>query len=293
MRGAGSGLVLGLHRSGHDRLILEHALTTGIRALDTAYNYRRFTSHRTLASTAADLLGEFTISTKVGFFPGERGTPVHSLDPVRLRDAIDESATTLGVVPEVVFLHNPERALPGTDPAAELDRLATACQALDEARTAGLCRSWGLSSWDTRPLAAALPDTTAAAGIPVPRVLMVRAGLLVTADVLDTSEHLADIFGLPTGARWGMSPFGGNAAHPVWDTVDPREFLAPQQNSTVAQAVLRVAFTLPAVGRIAVGTDNPAHLDALIAATGLEIDHEKVARYRDLLRARMVRTAAR
>ncbi len=162
---------------------------------------------------------------------------------MRLREAIDESATALGVVPEVVFLHNPERALPSTDPAAELDRLAAACQALDEATTAGLCRSWGFSSWDTRPLAAALPDTTAAVGIPVPRVLMVRAGLLVTAEVLDAGEHLADLFGLPAGARWGMSPFGGNTAHPVWDTVDPRKFLTSHQNTTVAQAVLRVAFT--------------------------------------------------
>jgi pyridoxine 4-dehydrogenase len=293
MRRAGAGLVLGLHRSGHDRLILEHALTTGVRTLDTAYNYRGFTSHRTLAAAAADLLGEFAISTKVGFFPGPGGTPEHSLDPGRLRDAIDESATTLGHPPEVVFLHNPERALPGTDPAAELDRLVTACAALQEAVTAGLCRSWGWSAWDTRPLAAALPDTAAAARTPAPQVLMVRAGLLVTADVLDASEHLTDLFGLTAGARWGMSPFGGNAAHPLWDTVDPRGFLTPHQNATAAQAVLRVAFTLPAVGRIAVGTDNPAHLDALVAATALDVEHPRVARYRGLLRARAVRTAAR
>lgn len=293
MRRSRSGLVLGLHRAGHGRLILEHALAAGLRALDTAYNYRGFTSHRTLAATASDLLGEFAISTKVGFFPGPDGTPEHSLDPVRLRDALDESATTLGVVPEMVFLHNPERALSGADPAAELDRLVTACGVLQDAVTAGLCRSWGWSAWDTQPLAAALPDTAAAAGVPVPQVLMVRAGLLVTAGVLDAGERLAEVFGLAAGARWGMSPFGGALARPVWDAVDPRGFLAPHQNATIAQALLRVAFTLPAVDRIAVGTDNPAHLDALLAATGLDVDETRLARYRDLLREREVRTAAR
>lgn len=48
-------------------------MTLGVTNLDTAYNYRGFTSHRTLASTASDLLSEFTISTKVGFFPSSRG----------------------------------------------------------------------------------------------------------------------------------------------------------------------------------------------------------------------------
>ena len=293
MRRSGAGLILGLHRSAHHRLILEYALSRGVLALDTAYNYRGFSSHRVLAAAAADLLCEFAISTKVGFFPGPNGAPVHSLDPVRLRDTVDESVTTLGSVPEVVFLYNPERALPGADPAAEFDRLATAGQVLDDAAAAGSCRSWGWSAWDTRPLAAALPDTAAVAAIPAPQVLMVRAGLLATADVLDTGEHLADVFGLDAGARWGMSPFGGNAAHPVWDMVDPCGFLAPHHNAAVAQALLAVAFALPTVGRIAVGADNPTHLDALITATGLDVDEARVTRYRGLLRGKMVRTAAR
>ncbi|MEO6083524.1 MAG: hypothetical protein ABIQ18_10515 [Umezawaea sp.] len=111
---------------------------------------------------------------------------------------------------------------------------------------------------------------------------MARAGLLVPAGVLDAGEHLADLFGLGAAARWGMSPFGGEVARPVWDTVDPRGFLAPHQDSTVAQALLAVASALPAVGRIAVGTDNPAHLDTLIAAIDLRVDQERVTRYRAL-----------
>nr|MDQ3579420.1 aldo/keto reductase [Actinomycetota bacterium] len=201
--------------------------------------------------------------------------------------------TTLGHAPEVVFLHNPERALPGADPAAELDRLAAACAALEEVVAAGTCRSWGISSWDPRPMRAVLPDAAAAASIPAPAVLMVRAGLLVTSDVLDAGEHLADVFRLDAGARWGMSPFGGEITRPIWETLDPGAFLAPQQKSTVAQALLRVAFALPAVTRIAVGTDRPAHLDGLIAATGFDVDDTRVAHYRALLREQAVRAVER
>lgn len=286
MRRSRSGLVLGLHRSTHDRLILEHALTRNVRALDTAYNYRGFTSHRTLAATAGDLLGEFAISTKVGFFPSAHGTPEHSLDPVRLRDAIDELVTTLTRPPEVVFLHNPERALPGIDLAAELDQLAAACTALSDAAGAGLCGSWGVSTWDTRPLRAVLPDTAATEGFPAPQVLMVRAGLLVGSAVLDAGDHLADVFRVPATGRWGMSPFGGNIAHPVWDAVDPRGLLASHQKASLAQAVLRVAFALPGVDRVAIGTDDPAHLDEAVATADLDVDSATVTRYRALLRER-------
>ncbi|MCK2245438.1 MULTISPECIES: aldo/keto reductase [unclassified Crossiella] len=96
-----------------------------MRALDTAYNYRNFTSHRTLSSAASDLLQHFTISTKVGFMPGPNGTPRHTLSPPRLREAIDRTVETLGVRPEVIFLHNPERALDSevVDPASRIDHL--------------------------------------------------------------------------------------------------------------------------------------------------------------------------
>lgn len=110
MRGSDRRVALGLYRSDLQRRLLETALTLGVTDLDTAYNYRGFTSHRRLAATAGDLLSEFTISTKVGFFPSSRG-PEHSLDPVRLRQAVHESAQDLGAQPDVVLLHNPEQTL--------------------------------------------------------------------------------------------------------------------------------------------------------------------------------------
>jgi pyridoxine 4-dehydrogenase len=281
---SGSGLVLGLHRSGHGRLILEHALSRGVRALDTAYSYHRFGSHRALARVAGDLLGQFSISTKVAFFPGEDRSR-HSLDPEELRAAVEHSVRDLGRAPDVVFLHNPERVVYSGDSAAALDQLTAAGVALRDAVAHGLCRSWGWSSWDPRPLRALL-DAATLDGLPGPQVVMLRAGLLVPADVLDAGEAIADRLGVAKPDRWGMSPFGGRRNDPLWTTVNPRQFLSPKQQAAPLQAVARAAFALPEVSLLAVGTDNPSHLDELITAMTLELDRATIDRYRALLRHR-------
>ena len=133
-------------------------------ALDTAYNYSGFASHRTLRTAAGDLLDEFDLSTKVGFFRDG-----HNLEPTRLRIAVEESAEHLGRRPNTVLLHNPE-----TSPAG----FTAACEALAAMREAGLFERWGISSWDPR-LLLYRPYRG-----PRPDVLMVRAGLMVPTAVL-------------------------------------------------------------------------------------------------------------
>ena len=192
-------------------------MTLGVTNLDTAYNYRGFTSHRTLASTASDLLSEFTISTKVGFFPSSRG-PEHCLDPARLRQAVHQSVQDLGTQPDMVLLHNPERTLAELAPEQGRDRWSAACTALEDLTAAGWCRSWGVACWDPRPVLTVLDRA-----LPAPALVMVRAGLMVRAEILDASEKLAIWFGLGRHARWGMSPYGGQTTHPVWDEVNARQ----------------------------------------------------------------------
>lgn len=254
--------------------------------LDTAYNYRGFTSHRKLAATAGDLLGEFTISTKVGFFPGVRG-PEHCLDPVRLRQAVHQSVHELGVHPDVVLLHNPERTLAGLAPEQGGDRWEAACTALNDMTTEGWCRSWGVACWDPRPVLTVLDWA-----LPAPALVMVRAGLLVRAEILDASESLATLCGLGRHARWGMSPYGGQATHPVWDEVDARQFLQESRNCSSMPAAFRVAYELPHVSRVAVGTSSAEHLAELVAATALDVDDNRIARYRSLLCAKVITTEA-
>lgn len=251
----------------------------GVTAIDTAFNYRGFTSHATLAGLGDDLLSRFTLSTKVGYIPGPDGTR-HSLDPDDLRVALGQTVRDLGREPDVVLLHNPEASLGVGEQGRQ--RLAAACDVLADAATVGTCAAWGISTWDPRALAALGVQLPSA-----PEVLMARSGLLVRHEVLAAAEFLAAEWGIVAEHRWGMSPFGGSLADPPWRTSDPRLFLASETAGvTKAQAAFRVAFELPAVRAVAVGTDQPDHLRELVNAAGLAVDAELVGRYRDVLVAR-------
>ncbi|MEU6090568.1 aldo/keto reductase [Streptomyces sp. NPDC047085] len=280
MRGADPRVVLGLHRSRHERRLLTGALDLGVIALDTSTNYLGFSSHRVLARTAGDLLPKFTISTKVGYFLGPDGVE-HSLDPVRLRAAVEQAAEDLGREPDLVFLHNPEHSLREAA-SHHRDVLAQACTALDDATTEGLCAAWGVASWDPSPVLS-LIDATA----PRPSVLMVRAGLLVGGRTLDAAEALIQAWDLGDGDVWGMSPFGGSTGAPVWARIDPRVFLRDRSRLSRVQAAFRAAYHLPKVDSIAVGTDEPTHLGELVGALVGEVEERTIQEYRTLLRDRL------
>ncbi|MHC3425670.1 aldo/keto reductase [Streptomyces sp. DT18] len=233
--------------------------------IDTSSNYLHHRSHEVLKAVIGPLLPGLSVSTKVGYFPGE-----HSLDPARLRAGTERAVRALGREPDTVLLHNPEHSRP------DGDSLRRACEALGEAARAGLCRGWGVSSWDPRPLAHL--------DIPRPDVLMIRSGLLVGADVLEAAD------GLVTRWRpsqvWGMSPFGGGMNDTVWARFDPRVFLRRGASATKAQAAFRSAFALPPTDAVAVGTDDTRHLRELLDAFAYETDERAVGEYRRLLRQR-------
>ncbi|MDX3132417.1 aldo/keto reductase [Streptomyces europaeiscabiei] len=279
MRGTDPRVVLGLHRSRHERRLLTEALDLGVTALDTSSNYFGFRSHQVLARAAGDLLPKFTVSTKVGYFPEPDGVE-HSLDPVRLRAAVEQAAEDLGREPDLVFLHNPEHSLRGAAPHRQ-DTLVQACAALDAAMAKGLCAAWGVASWDPLQLLS-LIDTT----VPRPSCLMVRAGLLVGGRTLDAADALTKAWGLGGSDVWGMSPFGGSTSAPVWARIDPRVFLRDGSQLSRVQAAFRAAYLLPRVDSVAVGTDEPAHLGELVSALAGEVEERTVQEYRSLLRDR-------
>lgn len=194
---------------------------------------------------------------------------------------MEQTNRDLGRAPDLVFLHNPERSLTESPEAAQ-DTLRRACAALASAATEGLCGAWGISSWDPRPLPA-LADVT----LPRPDVLMVRGGLLTGIDVLEASEALAARWDLGRQQLWGMSPFGGNTTDPLWDKLDPQVFIQdPDPGLSAVQAAFRAAYWLPWVGRIAVGTDDPAHLRELVDALRYEADARSIRTYLRLLHER-------
>ncbi|WP_180685886.1 aldo/keto reductase [Streptomyces gossypiisoli] len=279
MRGADPRVVLGLHRSRHERRLLTGALDLGVTALDTSTNYLGFRSHQVLARTAGDLLPKFTVSTKVGYFSGPGGAE-HSLDPVRLHAAVEQAAGDLGREPELVFMHNPEHSLLEATAHGQAV-LAEACAALDDATTKGLCAAWGIASWDPSPLVSLIDSS-----VPRPSVLMTRAGLLVGARTLDAADALTKAWDLGGGQVWGMSPFGGSTSAPVWARIDPRVFLRDSSQLSRVQASFSAAYHLPRVGSVAVGTDEPAHLGELLGALAGEVEERTIQEYRSLLRDR-------
>ncbi|GAB2990143.1 hypothetical protein GCM10023080_064940 [Streptomyces pseudoechinosporeus] len=280
MRRADARVVLGLHRSRHERRLLTGALDLGVTAIDTSTNYLGFRSHQTLAHMANDLLPKFTLSTKVGYFPGPNRVE-HSLNPVRLCDAVRQAARDLRREPDLVFLHNPEHSLREAAPHNR-ETLAQACAALNDASAKGLCGSWGIASWDPSPLPSLIDAT-----IPRPSVLMVRAGLMVGVRALDAADALVATWDLGDSMVWGMSPFGGSTRAPVWDRIDTRVFLRDGGWLSRIQAAFRAAYRLPEVGTVAVGTDEPAHLKQLMDALSDEVDEQVIQQYRSLLRGQL------
>lgn len=278
MRSTDPRVVLGLHRSRHQRPLLTGALDLGVTALDTSTNYLDFTSHKVLARVAGDLLPHFTLSTKVGYFPAPGGAD-HSLDPARLSAAVKDTIRDLGREPDLVFLHNPEQSLPGHSSEQNREVLAQACGALDAAAAKGWCEAWGIASWNPLPLPDLIDPST-----PGPSVLMVRAGLLVGLPVLDAADRLAATWGLGDGQVWGMSPFGGSTRAPIWDRIDPCLFLEPDCGLSPVQAVFRAAYHLPRVTTMAVGTDDPTHLGELTTALACDVVEQVMREYRSLLR---------
>jgi hypothetical protein len=67
----------------------------------------------------------------------------------------------------------------------------------------------------------------------------------------------------------GNESIRGDARQPVWEAVDARVHIAGGAICTKAQAAFRSAFALPAVDRIAVGTENLTHLRELVMASTL------------------------
>ncbi|MFD3354834.1 aldo/keto reductase [Streptomyces fradiae] len=265
MRTTDGDVILGLYRSGHARDVLETAADLGVARLDTASNYHRHRSHEVLRAVAGALLPKFSVTTKVGYFPGE-----HSLAPARLRAGVERAAKDLGREPDTVLLHNPEHSHP------DAETLARACAVLADAARAGLCGGWGVSSWDPGPLVEL--------DVPRPDVLMVRSGLLVGVDALEAAEALVARWRLPR--VWGMSPFGGSTTKAVWGRFDPRIFLQDSPPATRVQAAFRSAYGLPRVDAVAVGTNDVDHLRELTGALVYKVDEQVVREYRQLLQAR-------
>jgi aryl-alcohol dehydrogenase-like predicted oxidoreductase len=203
-----------------------------------------------------------------------------------LRVTLEQTVRDLGRAPDIVYLHNPEATLNGCADAETV--WSRACHTLSDAAAAGLCKAWGVATWNPLPLLRVADATL------LPEALMVRAGLLVGSRTLTAVEALAARWRLPRQRVRGMSPFGGNPADPIWSTVDPRLFLEDNTaHLSAQQAAFRVAYELPKVGAVAVGAEDPRHLAELLEAVPHQVDDRVIRAYRALLDGHQAQTAVR
>jgi pyridoxine 4-dehydrogenase len=195
MRRADRGVVLGPYWSSPERCLLEHALSLGVRDLDTAYNYQWSTSHQVLARVAGELLGEFTLSTKVGFFANgdPAGCAQHSLETARLREAVERGSRphTGSRVPTQSGAHS--RRV--TDQRRPLSAGRRVQRAGRDRRGQPVPRLG-----DRRSIVKVIDEDTF--GVQ-PRALLLRAGLSVPHPVLSAGEQMCRVLGAAPNRRWG------------------------------------------------------------------------------------------
>ncbi|MEV4876181.1 hypothetical protein [Streptomyces cyaneofuscatus] len=111
---------------------------------------------------------------------------------------------------------------------------------------------------------------------------------VAAGELLHAGEILASRF--EPSAVWGMSPFAGKTADPVWARFDPRLFLRAPERVDRAQAAFRVAFHLPEASKLAVSCNSAEHLSDLVESLAQEVDPTAVADYRRLLTGAVRRT---
>ena len=142
------------------------AVHSGINFLDTAINYRRQRSERSIGAALAELLrsawarrDEVVVATKAGFLTpgavpsflkdGDVVGNMHSMQVDFLADQIDRSRANLGLgTIDVFYLHNPETQL-GFISREEFDnRIRLAFLKLEQMAADGKIRYFGTATWD-------------------------------------------------------------------------------------------------------------------------------------------------
>jgi aryl-alcohol dehydrogenase-like predicted oxidoreductase len=275
------------------------AARCGADWLDTAPNYAHGQAEAALARVLARH-SRVRVSTKVGFIAeADRRAAVtegvlteaeaaagHSLKPAYLRWQIARSRRSLGRMPDLVFLHNPEHHCP-TDHVNEL--LYEAFSTLEAACADGQLRAYGVATWNgfssglfdiPTLLGAAFRAGGADHRLRAVQLPLSLVRLAPIAEALDGRGVLAD------ARAAGLAVFASAPLHggqvPELFTPELVELIAP--GSTPAQAALCVVGSAPGVRRVLIGTDKQEHwLQAVTALDGPVLSRDQLQRIVDVL----------
>ncbi len=183
----GVGTYLGQPDEGADRAYEEavaRAVALGANVLDTAANYRFQRSERSIGAALRQLAGEgsfareeIVVCTKGGYLPFDGGPPAgqagvrayveetfvrtgvatleeiaagsHCMTPRYLEHQVAQSLRNIGLETiDVYYVHNPETQLSVVTRAEFETRLGAAFAQLEEERSAGRIRHYGVATWN-------------------------------------------------------------------------------------------------------------------------------------------------
>ena len=162
------------------RKAVTRALERGVNVVDTAVNYRHQRSERAVGAALAAAVkagtlqrDEVIVATKGGYLAFDNEVPAdprayfattyvrsgiiqagdlvgsHCITPRYLLDQLDRSRANLGLATlDVYYVHNPEQQLDEIEPAALLERLRKAFEALEGAVADGRLRLYGVATWN-------------------------------------------------------------------------------------------------------------------------------------------------
>jgi aryl-alcohol dehydrogenase-like predicted oxidoreductase len=297
----------------YERAVRE-AVESGSSVVDTAVNYRAQRSERAVgrAIEAADVDREaLLVATKGGFVPfdGERPDdaagyvreewfePDHAspeemvrgncLAPRFLGRSLDLSLDNLGLeTVDLYYVHNPETQLAERDRSEVYDLLEDAFVRLEERRSLGDIRNYGVATWECfrvpqgHPKYLSLPEVVRRA-----RAASDRAGTSATgfrAVQLPFNVHMADAYTReahdgPDGPQSALS-FAHEAGLNVFASAPlkqgdlaregaiPEDVAAELAGETPAQRAINFARSAPGVTAALVGTGSPEHVAENVGA---------------------------
>ncbi|MFJ6926464.1 aldo/keto reductase [Streptomyces nigra] len=250
-----------------------HAVACGASWIDTATNYHHGRSQTQLQPVLA-ANPDLRVSTKVGFFTPDIATAARDAGVVTPAEAASghclthryvawqsgRNAAELGRTPDVVFVHNPERA---TRPR---DAIAAAFTALEVEARAGRIGGYGVATWtgfEGAFTVADLLDIASRCGGPDHHLAAVQLPVSLVmlkplAQALDGTGPLAEA----TAA--GLNTFASAPLHggelPAMVTDQLAQLI--DSDASPAEAALRVTASTPGVNHILLGSGRAQHWEA-------------------------------
>ena len=259
---------------------IRRAADLGVTLFDTAQGYGFGASERLLAKALDGLpRDEVVLASKGGLRPAGKGV-ARDASPAWIRKGVDDSLEALGTDHiDLYQLHWPDPATPVEETAGALAELVSL----------GKIRHVGVSNFDV-PQMQAFGETLAIETLQPPYHLFRRGieeailpfttahdiGVLVygpLAHGLLGGRLTADVAFPPGDWRASSDVFRGEPFRRNLAAVAKLEELATRELGT-SVSQLAVAWTLanPAVDVAIVGTRDPAHVDAAVAAAGIQLD---------------------